>query len=181
MTTAQDVPQLRETKIAAALIGVLIDQDNPDAAAETADMQNAATAIGRRIVILKANSDAAIDAAFTTLVAQRAGALYLGTGTLFFDRHSRIDALAERYRIPVIYQNRDGPQAGGLMSYGTSLAEAWRQVGIYTARILKGEKPADLPVMQSSKFEFVINLKTAKSLGLTVPATLLARADDVIE
>jgi putative ABC transport system substrate-binding protein len=172
---------LAELVPAPALVGALINPGNPDAAAETAEMQNAATAIGRRIIILNANTEAAIDAAFTALAEQRAGALYVGTGPFYLDHRSRIAALAERYRIPAIYPFREAVVAGGLMSYGINLMEGVRQAGVYTARILKGEKPADLPVMQSTQFEFVINLKTAKSLGVNFPPTLLARADEVIE
>jgi putative ABC transport system substrate-binding protein len=172
---------LAELVPAQAFIGALINPSNPDAASEAADLQNAATALRRRIVILNANTEDAIDRAFATLADQQAGALYVGTGTLYLDYGSRIAALAERFRIPAIYQTRDNVLAGGLMSCGIDLAEQWRQAGIYTARILKGEKPSDLPVMQSTKFDFVINLKTAKALGLTIPPGVLSIADDVIE
>jgi putative ABC transport system substrate-binding protein len=164
-----------------ALIGILINPDNPDAATEIAEIQNAAMEIGRRIVVLNANSESTIDAAFTALAERRAGALYVATGSFYLDQRSRIAALAERHRIPAIYPFREAAEAGGLMSYGIDLLEGVRQVGVYTARILKGEKPGDLPVVQSTKFEFIINLKTARMLNLDISPTLLARADEVIE
>jgi len=131
--------------------------------------------------IVRANDNPAIDAAFATLVRNKADALVVGADPFFFSRRAQLAALAIRHAIPAVYTVRDFPEAGGLMSYGTSLTEAFRHIGDYTGRIVKGAEPADLPVVQSTKFDFIINLTTAKALGMDVPATLLARADEVIE
>lgn len=172
---------LAELVSAPAPIGVLINPSNPDAAAEAQEMQNTGTALGRRVIILNAGTEAAIDAAFAAIAEQHAGALYVGTGPLYADYGPHIVALAERYRIPTIYAFPDTAVAGGLMSYSVDFAQDWRNLGIYTARILKGESPANLLVMQSTAFKFIINLKTARALGLAIPSGLIASADEVIE
>jgi putative ABC transport system substrate-binding protein len=162
-------------------IAVLLNPTFPDAVHQLHEVQEAARTIGQRISILNASNVREIDATFETLVQMRPGALLVGADPLFINRREQLVALAARHAIPAIYENRDFTVAGGLMSYGASFPDAVRQVGIYTGRILKGERPADLPVLQPTKFELVINLKTAKALGLTVPPMLLARADEVIE
>ena len=172
---------LRELVPTAAVIGFLLNPNNPRADVDTADMQAAARALGKLLLILKADGEHDFDAVFTNLAQQRVDALVVHTEPFFLSRRDHLVELAARYSIPTIYGLREFAAAGGLISYGTKLSDSYRQVGIYTGKILKGEKPADLPVMQPTKFEFVINLKTAKALGLEVPSTLLARADEVIE
>jgi putative ABC transport system substrate-binding protein len=162
-------------------VALLVNPNNPNAEPQTKDTQLAAAALGLRLDVLKANSQDDLDLAFTTLVRHRAEALVVSADPFFINERARLVALATRHAVPTIYIVREFVTAGGLMSYGSNFADAHRQAGIYTARILKGEKPSDLPVVQSSKFELVINLKTATALGLTVPATLLALADEVIE
>ena len=147
----------------------------------TRDVLAAASAMGIRIRILRAATDREIDAAFESLVQARTGALLMGSDVFFNSRIEQIVALAAHHAIPVMYSSPEFVVAGGLISYGASLTEEYRQVGLYAGRILKGEKPADLPVIQASKFELVINLKTARTLGLAIPANLLALADQVIE
>jgi putative ABC transport system substrate-binding protein len=176
---AKQLGLLRELRPGAARIAVLVDPKFPTTERFVSEVRAAASAIGQQLVVLDASSDREIETAFTTLVQRGAGALHVGVGML--SQRERIVALAARHRIPAIYVLRDFVAAGGLMSYGTSMSDAYRQAGIYAARILKGEKPGDLPVMLPTKFEFAINLKTAKALGLDVPPTLLARADEVIE
>ena len=144
-------------------------------------MLTAATVIGLKIQILKAGTDREIDAAFASLVQERTGALLVGSDAFFNNRIERLAELAARHGIPTMYPSREFVVAGGLISYGSSLMDAYREVGLYTARILKGEKPADLPVIQATKLELIINLKTAKALGLQIPDRLLALADEVIE
>ena len=172
---------LRELVPNTAIIGVLLNPNSPAVELQLRDIPDAARAIGQRIVILEANNDRDIDAAFATLVQRRIGALLVAGDPLFSNRRDQIVALAARNSIPTIYYFREFAAAGGLMSYGANLSDVFRQLGIYAGRILKGEKPSDLPVMQPTKFELVVNLKTASSLGLTVPPSLLALADEVIE
>jgi putative tryptophan/tyrosine transport system substrate-binding protein len=165
----------------ATVVGFLVNPADPRTQAQERDMQEAAHVLGLQIHFLNTNTEAEIDAAFAALVQLRAGALIVGTGDAFTRRRERLVALAARQRVPVMYQYREFVAAGGLMSYGASLTDSYRLAGVCTGRVLKGEKPADLPVMQASKFELVINMKTAKGLGLEVPLGLSAGADEVIE
>jgi putative ABC transport system substrate-binding protein len=172
---------LRELLPGAPLIGVLLNPRNVSFEIESNDVEQGARAVGQRIQVMKASSEQDIDAAFTTLQQLHAAAVSVGADPLFNTRREQIIALAARHSIPAFCARKEFAEAGGLASYGISTDEYERWAGIYTGRILKGEKPADLPVQQSTKFEFVINLKTAKALGLAVPPTLLALADEVIE
>jgi putative tryptophan/tyrosine transport system substrate-binding protein len=172
---------LHEVVPAAALVAFLVNPKNPIAESDTRDLQSAASTTRQQILVLNASNESEIENAFATLVQQRAGALLVQSDPFFNSRPDQIVALAARHAIPAMYQWRDFPVAGGLMSYGTVLADAYRQVGIYAGKILTGTKPSDLPVQQSVKVQLVINLKTAKALGLTFPLTLLGRADEVIE
>ena len=163
-------------------ISVLLNPADPMVAETTLrEVQEAARAIALPINILKASTNSEIDAAFAALASERADALFVASSNYFQSRRVQLAVLAARYRIPVILPQREFVEAGGLMSSGTDIADSIRQVGIYTGKVLKGAKPADLPVEQSTKFEFVINLQTARSLGIDLPATLLTRADKVIE
>jgi putative ABC transport system substrate-binding protein len=165
----------------ATIIGLLVNPTDPRAETQTTDMQEAAHALGLQIHVLNASTEGQINTAFANLAQLRAGALFVGTSELFRRRPEQFAALAARQGMPAIYQYREFVAAGGLISYGASLTDAYRLAGNYTGRILKGEKPADLPVLQPTKFELVINLKTAKALGLEVPAGVSAMADEVIE
>jgi putative ABC transport system substrate-binding protein len=178
---AKRLELLRELIPKAAVVAVLINSTNPSAETYVRETEEAARTVGQQIHTLSASTEGEIDAAFAGLPKVRAEALLVVTDEVFIGRREKIVALAMRYAVPAIYEASVFARAGGLISYGPSFVEAIRQVGIYTGRILKGEKPADLPVLQPTKFELVINLKTAKSLGLTVPLTLLGRADEVIE
>jgi putative ABC transport system substrate-binding protein len=172
---------LRELVPAAALIVVLLNPTNANFQTQLGGVQEAARAAGQRLSILSASTERDIDTAFATASESRAEALLVGSDPFFDSRIDQIVALAARHAIPAIYEGRDFVVAGGLASYGTSVADAYREVGMYAGRILKGELPADLPVVQPTKFEFVINLKTAKALGLYVAPGLSARADEIVE
>ncbi len=172
---------LHEIVPKADTIAILVNPTRLVAESQVSEAQEAAASTGVRIVRINASSTEEFDAAFAMIVEQRAGALLVAADPFFFIQHQRLVSLAARYKIPAIYEWRDYPLAGGLMSYGTVLADAYRQNGIYAGRILKGDRPGELPVVQSSKFEFVLNLKTAKALGLELPLQYVARADEVIE
>jgi putative ABC transport system substrate-binding protein len=173
---------LHELLPRARYFAVLVNPTAPVLAEATIrQVQSAASAIGGQVEVLTAGSSREIDAAFATLVQKRAEALLVGPHNLFISRRVQITTLATRHAVPTIYSLRENAEAGGLMSYGSSFTDLFRQTGIYVGRILKGEKPTDLPVMRATKFEFVINLQTARTLGIEVPPTLLALADEVIE
>ena len=179
---AKQFELLHELEPNFTVIAVLVNSTSPDLAASTTKgAQAAGHALGQQIRILNASTADEIDAAFATLAKQRAGALLIGGDSFFTSLRVQLAMLAARHGVPAIYNAREFPSAGGLMSYGASLTDAYRQTGIYTGKILNGAKPADLPVLQPTKFELVINLRTAKALGLTVPLTLQAAADEVIE
>jgi putative ABC transport system substrate-binding protein len=172
---------IRELLPRTELVGLLLNPNNPLADATATEVRGAASAVGQQIEVLHASNSREIDAVFVTLRQKQASAFVLSPDPLFFTRRVQLVTLATRYGIPAIYTSREFAQVGGLMSYGTELTNVWRQVGDYSGRILKGAKPADLPVMQSTKFELVINLQTSRAFGLEIPPTLLARADEVIE
>jgi ABC-type uncharacterized transport system substrate-binding protein len=178
---AKRLELLRELMPMGTVVGFLVDPTNPSAEAETRDMQAAADALGRKLLVVKTSSESEVETAFASLARQRVDAVIVAAEAFFLNRREHLVAVAARHAIPTMYHLREIAAAGGLMSYGTSIREAYRQAGIYTGRILNGARPADLPVIQSTKFELIINLKTAKSLGLDVPAKLLALADEVIE
>jgi len=172
---------LRELVPTAATFGFLVDPSNPNAAPETADMQSAADVLGHKLVVLGASTVHEIDVAFAAAVAQRVDALAVAAHAFLLAGSQQLADSALRHRLPTIYAFRESAKAGGLLSYGGSLAEAFRQQGIHVARVLKGEKPAELPIQQVTKFEMILNLRTAKTLGLAVPNILLVTADEVIE
>ena len=178
---AKALALLHELVPSVPVIGFLENPNNPIGESTTRDVLAAAPVIGLKVQILKASTDREIDAAFVNLVQEQTGALLVGNDPFFNNRIDRVIALAARNAIPTMYWTREFVSAGGLISYGTSLTEHYRQVGLYTGRILKGEKPIDLPVQQFTKLELTINLKTAKALGLEIPPQLLALADEVIE
>jgi putative ABC transport system substrate-binding protein len=183
--TAELMPKrlelLSELVPQAGVIALLVNPDNPNTEPMIRDVQEAARAKGVQLPILKAAAASEIDAALASLVQLHVGGLVVGTDPFFNSRREQLVALAARYAVPAIYEWREFAAAGGLISYGSSLTAAYRQVGVYTGKILKGAKPADLPVQQPTTFELAVNLETAKALGLTVPPSILARADEVIE
>ncbi|HEY7118563.1 MAG TPA: ABC transporter substrate-binding protein [Tepidisphaeraceae bacterium] len=172
---------VRELAPKATTVGVLVNPNNPPSVLEGKDVPVAAQTVGLRTSVLNASTAGQIDDAFAAIVGQRIGGLYVSADPLFFNQRAKLATLAARHAVPAIYADREIAEAGGLISYGASRSDAYRQAGVYTGRILKGEKPGDLPVVLPTRFELVINLKTAKALGLEVPPTLLARADEVIE
>ena len=176
--TPKRLELLRELLPTATIIGVLVNPTIPSAEIESREIQAAARTIGQQIRVVSASTERDIDAAFASITQQGIGALVIGADAFFDSRRDLVVALAAQYRVPTIY---GFAAPGGLVSYAASVPEGYRQAGIYVGRILKGDKPADLPVLQPTKFELVINMKTAKALGLEVPPTLLARADEVIE
>ena len=165
----------------AGVIAVLVNPNNANTERITRDMKEAARAKGVQIAILKAGTESEIDAAFANLVQLHAGALIVMGDPLFVNGRDQLVALSSRHDVPAIYQSREYAASGGLISYGTSFTAAFREVGVYVGKILNGAKPVDLPVQQPTRFELVVNLKTAKELGLTIPPSILARADEVIE
>jgi putative ABC transport system substrate-binding protein len=178
---AKRLELLREMVPTASLIGMLVNPNNPQSEVQLHDVQEAARAVGQQVFFLSASTKNDLETAVAAFVEKRAGALMIGADTFFLSTAARLMALIARHAIPVIFPVREQVEMGGLMSYGANLADAYRQTGVYTGRVLKGAKPADLPVVQSTKFELVINLKTAKALGLTVPLILQMTADEVIE
>jgi len=178
---AKQLGLLRELLPAAAHIGLLVNPDNANAERVTREVAAAASTVGVQIELAHASDSRTIEGAFATLARNKADALLVGADPFFFARRLQLATLATRHALPAIYNAREVPEVGGLMSYGTSVKDVYRQIGVYAGRILKGAKPADLPVMQSVRFELVINLVTARALGLDVPQALLARADEVIE
>ena len=163
------------------LIGLLVNPKNPNAESDITDMETAVNAVGQKLLVVTATSDRELEAAFGALAQERASVLCVNVDPFLIEARDRIVSLATRYSMPAIYPLRDFVDAGGLMSYSPNRLASWRQAGIYAARILHGEKPADLPVQQATRVELVINLKTAKALGLAIPPALLARVDEVIE
>jgi putative ABC transport system substrate-binding protein len=178
---AKRLELLNELAPGAGALGMLVDPNNPNAKADTKDAQAAAAALGRKLVVAEAGAESEIDAAFAALLQQRVSALLVGAHVLFFTQRDRLVALAARHALAASYATREFVAAGGLMSYGPNQTDVYRLVGVYAARILKGAKPADLPIERPVKFELAINLKTAKALGLDVPLHLQQLADEVIE
>jgi putative tryptophan/tyrosine transport system substrate-binding protein len=178
---AKQIEALHETVPQAALIGCLLNPNNPQTESATREAQEGTRTLGLQLEVLHARDEVEIEAAFATLVQKRAGGLVVVSDGFFNSRPAQFAALAARHALPAVYSQREFASAGGLMSYGTANADAYRQAGAYAGRILKGQQPADLPVFQLAKVELVINAKAAEALGITLPLTLLGRADDVIE
>jgi putative ABC transport system substrate-binding protein len=178
---AKHVELLQELAPKTAVIGLLVNPNNPNLASAATAAQQAGDMFRHKLVIVNASAESEIAPAFTTFVQERVEALFVQVDPFFTDHRTRIAALASRHALPAIYALREFVEAGGLMSYGTSITDANRQLGVYTGRVLKGAKPDELPVMQSTTFELVINLRAAKAIGLEIPPMLLARADEVIE
>src|SRR5262245_31641916 len=172
---------LHELAPASSSLAILLNPSNTQAQTQESEAQRAARVIGRQVLVLKAGSEHEIERAFATLVREQAGALLVGGDTFFNSQPILFVVLTARHAIPTIYPFRSYVDAGGVMSYGTSLLDAYRQTGVYTGRVLEGEKPGDVPIVQPTKFELVINLKTARAVGIAIPPTLLGRADEVIE
>ena len=164
-----------------ARLALLVNPNNPNAGPDTKELQTAAAALGRHLEIFQASSERETETAFAAAVERKVGALFINTDPFFFEQREQVVALAARYRVPTIYPFREMVVAGGLMSYGANFPKAWRQAGIYVARILKGARPNELPVIQPTNLDLVINLRTAKELGLNLPNTLIGRADEIIE
>jgi putative ABC transport system substrate-binding protein len=179
--TAKRLGLLNELLPNVAVVGVLLDPSLLDFKSELKDVEEAGRSAGRQMLVLKATNEHEINEAFASIVQAKAGAILVGAGPIFLGKRREIIALATRYKLPASYVTRQYPEAGGLMSYGPSQTDAYRRAGIYVGKILNGSKPADLPVEMPVKFDLVINLATAKALGISVPPMLLARADDVIE
>jgi putative tryptophan/tyrosine transport system substrate-binding protein len=179
--TPKRLELLHELAPAARVIAILVNPTNRNAESQSRDLQMAARALGLQAHVLHARSERDFDPVFANLLELKAGALAIGSDPVFTNRNEQLAALTVRHSVPAVYEWREFAAAGGLMSYGGSIADSYRLAGVYTGRILKGEKPADLPVQQSTKIELVVNLKTAKAIGITIPQTLLARADEVIE
>jgi putative ABC transport system substrate-binding protein len=172
---------LRELLPDATVMAALVNPTNPNAETHSNDLQAAARTLGLQLHVLHASTEGDLDSVFASLSQIRASALVIGSDAFFVSRSAQLGALTARHRVPAIYQFREFAAGGGLLSYGSSIMDSYRQVGIYTGRILKGEQPAELPVQQSTKVELIINMKTAKALGVRLPLTLLGRADEVIE
>jgi putative ABC transport system substrate-binding protein len=181
LLVAKRLELLRELVPAATIIAFLVNPDNSNARPDTAVMQAAAARLGQKLIVLSARTEQDIDLAFASLGQQQATALVVNTDAFFLTQRNQLASLEARYAIPTIHDLREYTAGGGLISYGTNLPDAYRQAGIYIGRILKGAKPADLPVVQPTKFDLIINLKTAKTLGLDIPSSILVRADEVIE
>jgi putative ABC transport system substrate-binding protein len=178
---AKEIELLHEVVPKAAVIGFLVNPKDPNAEPDTREAEAAVDVFGQKLVVAKASTESEIDSAFATFVQQRVAALFLDAEPFLMDQRVKIVAFATRHALPAVSQLREFAAAGGLVSYGTSITAANRQLGVYTGRVLKGTKPSDLPVIQSTTFELIINLKTAKMLGLTIPSSLLLRADEVIQ
>jgi putative ABC transport system substrate-binding protein len=181
LLVTKQIDLMHELVPAARVVGLLVNPNFPDTQGITKDAETATAVLGQKLVVVKAGAENELDPAFTTLLEQGIGAVLIPVEPFFFSRRERLITLAARRAVPAIHSLREFVDAGGLMSYGPSNTEGWRQVGVYTGRVLKGEKPANLPVMQSTRFELIINLRAAKALGLTIPETLLATADEVIQ